>query len=345
MRNLICTDDLPAPDRLAFWREEVMPQTWVPLECGVEDGQRFQAWLHSSDLGVIQVNVITSTPLHVRRTPRLIRRAAPDLLKVVLALDGRGRPEIVQDGRHAQLGQGDFALYDTTRPFEVRAAGDGVGTAVTLHFPRSLLPLPEREVTRLTAVPIRADSGLGRLTSQFLRQLAAGVDRYRPAEATRLATAALEILAARLAHELDDGRALPPETHQRALLARVHAFIEEHLGDRDLSPRTVAAAHYVSVRYLHKLFSEQAQTVAGWIRTRRLERCRRDLSDPALAVQPVAAIAARWGFASAAHFSQLFKSAYGLPPQEYRRQAQQHLGPGENGHGAATPRLVLPPAV
>jgi AraC-like DNA-binding protein len=51
----------------------------------------------------------------------------------------------------------------------------------------------------------------------------------------------------------------------------------------------------VSVRQLYKLFETQECTVAEWIRHRRMERCRRDLSDPALLHRPVGAIAAQWG--------------------------------------------------
>ena len=45
---------------------------------------------------------------------------------------------------------------------------------------------------------------MGELTPQFLLQLARNIDSYNPADAARLSDAALEILAARLAHELDN---------------------------------------------------------------------------------------------------------------------------------------------
>jgi RNA polymerase sigma-70 factor, ECF subfamily len=38
-----------------------------------------------------------------------------------------------------------------------------------------------------------------------------------------------------------------------------------------------------------------------------------------LGLRPVAGIAARWGFSSAAHFSRVFRDAYGMPPGEFRR--------------------------
>jgi transcriptional regulator GlxA family with amidase domain len=49
--------------------------------------------------------------------------------------------------------------------------------------------------------------------------------------------------------------------------------------------------------------------------------------------RPVAAIAARWGFSSAADFSRAFRAAHGMPPAEYRRSAA--LAAGRIGPGAA----------
>lgn len=335
MTTLIRTDDLPPGERFAFWREEVVPRAWVPMETNVEDQESFRAHLRSSDLGAIQANLLTCTALHLYRTPRLIRRTAPDLLKIAIVVHaGSGETVYVQDEREARLCRpGDFALYDTTRPYEVHAAGPSVPEAgpwqvLTLHFPRVLLPLSDRQVKEVTAVAMRAKEGVGALTSAFLLQLAASADQYSPAEAARLATAALEVLAVRLAHELDNGAALPPETHRRALLARIHAHIHAHLADPGLSPGTIAAAHHISTRYLHKLFQQDGETVAGWVRARRLEGTRRDLADPALVHRPVATIAARWGFSSAAYFSQIFKATYQMPPQEYRQWALNTAGNG-----------------
>jgi AraC-like DNA-binding protein len=86
-----------------------------------------------------------------------------------------------------------------------------------------------------------------------------------------------------------------------------------------LSPGSIAASHHISLRLLHKLFEEQGTSVGRWIRERRLERCRRDLLDPALDDMPASAIAFTWGFADAAHFTRVFREAYGHPPGEYRR--------------------------
>ncbi|MFD0351111.1 helix-turn-helix domain-containing protein [Kitasatospora aburaviensis] len=128
-------------------------------------------------------------------------------------------------------------------------------------------------------------------------------------------------MSALLAHHLDAEEALPPESRRRALTHRIRAFIRTRLHDPGLSPGAVAAAHHISVSYLHRLFEGEEETVAAWIRRQRLERARRDLADPALAAVPVHVIAARCGFPRAADFSRAFRGAYGLAPRDFRHDA------------------------
>ncbi|SEF92926.1 AraC-type DNA-binding protein [Nonomuraea solani] len=108
------------------------------------------------------------------------------------------------------------------------------------------------------------------------------------------------------------------ETRRDSQLARVRGYIQENLADPRLSPKTIATAHHMSVRSLHRLFAGQDTTVASWIRNQRLERCRHDLTDPALRDRPIHAIAGRWGFPSHAHFTRAFRTAYGMSPLEHR---------------------------
>lgn len=318
------TNDLPAGERFEFMREAIC-QVWAPMEVRSDHQDDYRAQVRSNGLGAVLLSAVQAQPVTVTRTPRLIGSADPDLLKVIILVRGQGDWVVTQDDRQAKLEPGDFTLYDMTRPFElVYESGDGaVGEAMNFMFPRSLLQLPRAQVGRLTAVPMSGSTGIGTLASRFLMQLAQGIDNYGPAEAARLATAALDVLAARLMHEVDERHPLPSETHKRALLAQVQAFAHGRLGDPDLSPSMIAAAHHVSLRSLQTLFQEHGMTVAGWIRKRRLEGARGDLADAAQTGTPVAAIAARWGFSSAAHFTQVFKAVHGMPPRDYRQQAFQ----------------------
>jgi len=134
----------------------------------------------------------------------------------------------------------------------------------------------------------------------------------------RLSIALVDLIAAALAVRTGQTQALPPETRRRAGLLQVKAFIRQRLADPRLSVADIAAAHHLSVRSLQRLFAAEGETAGGWARRQRLERCRRDLLDPALRDRPAAAIGARWGFIDATHFGRAFRARYGMPPAEFR---------------------------
>ena len=266
--------------------------------------------------GAVRVGALSAAgPGGARRTAAHIRRSDPELYKIdVLA---RGHGVIEQGGREARLGPGDFAFVDLSRPATWAMSS---AHCVAIVFPRALLPLRADDAGRLTGACIAGDRGTAALISSLARQLPGQLDECDGATGARVGTALLDLLATALAARLDRAGDVPDASRRRALLLGVYAFIEERLGDPGLAPAGIAAAHHISLRYLHRLFEDEHVTVADWIRTRRLERCRRDLLDPALRQQPVGAVAARWGLTSPAHFSRLFRAAHGVPPGEYRRQ-------------------------
>jgi AraC-like DNA-binding protein len=315
MAVLIRRCDVPAAYRYDAWRS-IVCDTLGPLDFRSDPDVPLSGEVEAGHLGPVSVGrVQTATPHSVHRTPGLIRRGSAELYRVVLAMSGN--PRLGQDGRAARLRPGEFAVYDFARPYEL--AYDSAVELAVFGFPRDLLGLPPESAGRLTAVPIAADQGLGALASPLLRRVVLDMETYGPASAARLCTVMVDLLTAAVAERAGQAESLQIESRERALLFRVHAFIEQHLGEADLSPSLVAAAHHISVRYLYRLFEAEDTTVAAWIRRRRLERCRRDLTDPVLGAVPVSAVAARWGLPDPAHFSRVFRHAYGLPPAEYRR--------------------------
>jgi len=321
MAILIRTSDIPAARRHDAWRT-VVCDTLGPLDFRSDPGTPLRGEIAAGQLGMVNVGrVKTSTPHSVYRTAGLIRRDGPELYRVALTMSGRAR--LLQDGRTAELRPGEFTLYDFTRPYEL-AYDSGVQLAV-FSFPRELLTLPPGLVATLTAVPVRADTGTGALAAPLLRRVALDMDSYQPASAARLSTVVMNLVTTAVAEHAGQAGSLPAESREQTLLLRIDAFIEQHLGDAGLAPGAVAAAHFISVRYLYRLFEAHGTTVAAWIRHRRLERCRADLADPALGGTPVSAVAARWGLPDPAHFNRLFKGTYGRPPAEYRRAC---LAPG-----------------
>jgi AraC-like DNA-binding protein len=292
--------------------QDLVSQSFVSLDVSRGRGERFRGGIRSRALTDITLCEVSASSHSVERTPTLISRDDRKFFKLSLQMAGTGL--LVQDGREAVLRPGDLAVYDTNRPYTL--AFDDDFRCMVLMFPRELIDLPVDTVGQLTAVRMAADTGLGRVISPFLTELAQNLDQVSGASGLRLAHNALDLVTTMLADELGSGR--PADNPNRELMHRIRAYIDANLGDPDLCPTKVAAAHFISTRHLHNLFRAEGTTVAAWIRSRRLEHCRRDLLDPLHGHRSVAALAARWGFLDAAHFSRTFKAAFDISPSAYR---------------------------
>lgn len=286
-------------------------QSYVPLKVTSDRADRFAGRIRLSSLNEIHLSEVAARPHTVERTPELIARGNRGFYKLSLQLAGSGL--LIQDNREALLRPGDIAVYDTERPYTM--VFDEDFRMMVVMFPQRLLNLPSEAISQLTAVRFVEGQGVAGMIAPFLTRMVENLDMLSGPTGARLALNAVDLVSTMFASEL--GVTAAPSTHD-ALLARVRGYIEEHLGESDLGPTEIAAAHYISTRHLHGIFREQGTTVSTWIRTRRLERTRRDLIDPTLASQSISAIASRSGFVDAAHFSRLFKATFGESPSEVR---------------------------
>jgi AraC-like DNA-binding protein len=321
MDVLISTDDVPPAGRYNAWLSAICDTVGL-LDVRIDKGVPVHGEIRTGRLGPVGVGtVVTTTPHSVHRTPGLIRRDSTEVYRVALVV--AGCPVLRQRDREARLRQGEFAVYDCTEPY-VFAHSSSCQLAL-FNIPHQLLALPRDLVTRLLAVPIAADHGVGALVSPLLHRLSRDSGCYSPASAARLSTVMTDVISTALADHASRGEVVPRESRDQSLLIRVIAYIERHLGEPDLAPGTVAAANFISLRHLHRMFEGENTTVSAWIRRRRLERCRDDLADPVNAALPVSAVAARWGLTDPAHFSRVFRRAYEVPPNEYRRMCLGRL--------------------
>ncbi|WP_203920462.1 helix-turn-helix domain-containing protein [Rugosimonospora africana] len=277
------------------------------------------------DFGPVTMTSLTTAgrfAMDVARTSALIRQSDPEAYRLLLNLGGR--TALSQDRQDIILGPGEMAFYDTSRPHHGwRRVDGGAGRLLMLSVPRSVLATRADAVRSLTATRLPSSSGIGRLATLMLRQIVDDSDAFPASEAARLSATVVNLIDALLGHALNVPDGVPPDVGRQILLTRVQAFIDRHLEDARLTPAMVAAAHHIAPRTLDRLFSAQGLTVAGWIRHRRLERCRQDLVDPAQAHVPIYAIAMRFGFADGPHLTRTFTAAYGMPPRAYRREWQQ----------------------
>jgi AraC-like DNA-binding protein len=91
-------------------------------------------------------------------------------------------------------------------------------------------------------------------------------------------------------------------------------WIEGHLLDPGLCPAEVAAAHAVSLRTAQRLFQHSDESLASYIRRRRVSRAR----DALISATSINEIAHHYGFCDAGHFARAFKAEYGTTPAAYR---------------------------
>ncbi|MET9683260.1 helix-turn-helix domain-containing protein [Streptomyces coeruleorubidus] len=301
-----------ATERLECWRDAV-GRNLVPLEVLPRENADFRASLHAVRVGQVQMSVISAAPHSVARTRRHIASDAPDFFQLTVQLTGEG--VLTQRGRQARVGPGELVVYDTRRPFVYDLHQSHTG--LVLMFPRGMLPLAERDLSRVAATPVPCHDGLGQVVLPLLHGLARQLEHLESRGTPRLADNVIGLVGTLLAEHADADRTTE-EDGPGLLTERVLVYMEQRLADPGLHPEGIAAAHRISRRYLYKLLAAKGHTVSGWIREQRLARCRRDLTDPALDHLPVGAIGGRWGFTDPAHFSHAFKAAYGMSPREAR---------------------------
>ncbi|MEU8711811.1 helix-turn-helix domain-containing protein [Streptomyces sp. NPDC048663] len=302
----------PGGARLEHWQEEVF-RTFVPLRITLPEDEPFSGRISTDRLGPLQATTVDCDRGRVDRTPGLIARDSAEF--VYVGLQRSGHAQVEQDGRSAELGPDEVALYDTTRPYTLRFPHRF--RMQVLLVPRALLPQSEGELHRVTATALHQGDGLGRVILPFLRGLADRAPDLAATAGDALAAHAVDLVGALLAERLGrDAQDTPGGG--LALLLRIKEFIDRHLADPDLSLASIAREHRISVRYVHKLFENESTTAARWIQRRRLDACRGELSRRSPVPPTVAAVARRWGFTDAAHFSRAFRAAYGTSPSEWR---------------------------
>ena len=316
MTLLIDTASVPADERLAYWSESSF-DTYLPVQVRSAARERFGAQLWGYELGPLSIFRISAAPNTMVRTSQAIAACDPECLHISVVL--RGQISAAQEGRTGVARVGDIISYETSHPVIFRA--DQPYESLVVRVPWDLLGVHAAQIRTLTALGIPGREGFPRAAVAFLRSLMDALEEGTLGNDDAQNTANCVLDLVRGVYSGPTQSVLEPtRLRSRAeILLNVQSFIETNLGDPDLGPDEIARASFISTRYLHKLFETEGTSVCQWIRGARLERCRRDLLDPALRHQTILAIATRWGLPGPQHFSRLFRAAYECSPSELRR--------------------------
>ncbi|MBA3742016.1 MAG: AraC family transcriptional regulator, partial [Sporichthya sp.] len=171
----VTVDPAPASTgRLGVWRDLIRDH-FVSLDVSVDRGvpraDSFRGQVRTVELGALRVAEVASIPQAAHRTVALARDDRAHYFQLGLLTGGRAR--LTQDGRECALAPGDFAVYETDRPFtwDLGCGGDPWRLLV-FTWPRDSLELTDHESADLTARQLSGAHGFSGVVSRMLRDLA-----------------------------------------------------------------------------------------------------------------------------------------------------------------------------
>jgi AraC-like DNA-binding protein len=314
MGYVLDTAGMPARERVEAVNS-AMRYASAPCHVIHEDPDgRVYARMEVCDLGDANIFTHRSSGIRLLRTAKLARQDAMPV--VALSVQQRATGRLDQHGHRRLVPRGELLAVDLSAPYDYSWSGDGAAGCIQIPLDRLGLPV---DAVRQAAANLPA-SPLYRLVTSHIAHLARDPARIAadPA-APAVAAASIELARALLASAARSGpaaRGVLADT----LLTRIRTYVRQNLTDPELSPAAIAAAHNISVRYLYQLCAGAGFSLEQWIIAERLAGAHRDLARPAARLRPIGAVARAWGFRDPTHFARRFKAAYGVPPQQWRRE-------------------------
>jgi AraC-like DNA-binding protein len=312
MPIVLSIDAIATGDRAEVWHDSCA-QTFVGVDVRAVPDEPIGGRVRAYDLGDVVVGEIDASGQSMARTQQLIDRADEQYLLLTLQTRGTGR--VAQGDRRTVLRPGECAILESHRPFELNF--DAAFDVWVFGFPRHLVRLAEHERRRLAAQSVNCRTGLAGVASRALQDLALHSEDLGGEPPGAVLSMVNDLVVTLFREHLSKSCELGGAM-QATMPLRVKHYIDQRLADPALGPDEVAAAFGISTRYLHRLFESEHETVAQYIRDRRLERCRLQLLDPRFSGHTISTLAYACGFGDLSGFNRAFRAKYGMTPRQLR---------------------------
>jgi len=311
------TDDLPARDRLPYWRE-VFGRAVVKVDLAPLGETPFRSQSRVRVLPDLNVRSSHATAAHVTRTPALVADGDD---KLVLTIIKRGQMRATQHDREVYLDQGGAYLWSNA------LLGDCINPTemdlITLAFPRRALASSVVDLDRaaMTLIP-KATESL-RLLISYVDMLQGDAAPSSPELLALSASHVHDLAALALGATRDATETARTGGLRAARLQAIKADIMANLTQRSLTADSLAARHGISTRYVRSLFDSDRTTFTDFVREQRLRRAYRMLCSAAFAGHGISTIAYDCGFGDLSYFNHCFRHRYGATPSDVRAAAAQ----------------------
>jgi AraC-like DNA-binding protein len=309
----------PPRERIDDWLD-VLSRLFVKLEyvsVGESDDAKLFGHVEHRQLSNLTLNTVTSSRQRVERRPRRMGQSDSDYFLFAMQLNGIG--EVRQDGRRAVLRPGDYAHYDTTRPYELEFQGDFRQLVITV--PRAQLRMHVPAAEKITARTVSSRYGAGLVLRGVLESLPTALDHGVLEGQSALSSAVLDLVAATLlgVPVPDD---VPASKLKRYHLERIKSYVMQHISDPELSVTAIAEALDMAVSSLYRAFESEPRSLAQLIWDQRLAGAKAMLIEPSWSQKSIKEIALEWGFSDPAHFSRVFRQRFDASPRELRNKGK-----------------------
>lgn len=271
--------------------------------------------IETRHFGSARISRLSGTGCRASRTNRHHDRDGGDFLGIICTLAGQERLE--WGDQQARIVADDVVVWRNVG--DLRFLVDDFTSKLIMLLPYAEVQQTVQAALADTHLILSGKSAMGKLVSSFLKSLATSFGTLDDVSGRTAAEMAVQLVASAIAHEQRGS----VQRTRTTLYERIVAHIDRNLDDRELDPTRLAAAHGISLRYLHLLFAQNGQTVSSFIRDRRLELCRRQIETGSNRLS-MAELAFKWGFSDVPHFSRSFKRRFGLSPSAWQ---SCHLGP------------------
>ena len=258
------------------------------------------------------INRVRSAAHRVVNDPRQLGNSPASDVHVVLQV--RGTSVLEQMGRVLRLEPGHWAAPHVDHPYTI--TNHERAEHLILAIGRQRLAV-EITPTEWAGRAFSAASGTGRLFFSTAVCLADELPYIRTGQAQALASQLTELLRVALQHEISFGPVEAGDLRRE----RVLRYITQQLRDPQLTVERIAADLGWTKRTLARVFAPHGETLMEYVYHQRLEGARRDLLNPMLEAHALADIARSWGFVNYTHFSDRFRTHFGVSPNTVRRRA------------------------